>query len=170
MVATGASGGVGLALVQLARARGARVVAVSSGAKLGSVREAGAHDVIDRADGIVEQARAAGPDGYDVVLDVVAGEVLGRGLPLLREGGRWVVAGAVGGHAVAFDVRRLYLHNARIIGSSMHTPAHFAPLMRIARQGKVAPVIARTFRLDQAAQAQEELGRRRHVGKIVLEP
>lgn len=170
VLVTGASGGVGLALVQLARARGARVIAVSSDSKLEPVRQAGAHEVIDRAQNVIEQARTAAEAGVDVVLDVVAGKLVGEGLSLLREGGRWVVAGALGGHAVTFDVRRLYLHNAQVIGSSMHTPAHFALLMEIARQGQVRPVIAKTYPLDQAPQAQEELGRRRHVGKIVMDP
>jgi NADPH:quinone reductase-like Zn-dependent oxidoreductase len=170
VLVTGASGGVGLALVQLARARGARVLAVSSGAKLAPVREAGAHEVIDRAANVIDQARTLAPEGVDVVLDVVAGHLVGEGLPLLRDGSRWVVAGALGGHSVAFDVRRLYLHNIQIIGSSMHTPAHFDLLMSIARQGQVQPVIATTFPLDQAAQAQEELGRRNHIGKIVMHP
>jgi len=170
VLVTGASGGVGLALVQIARARGARVVAVTSGSKTASVREAGAHDVVDRAREVAAQIRAAAPQGIDVALDVVAGDLVGEGLPLLREGGRWVVAGALGGYGVTFDVRRLYLHNAQVIGSAMHTPAHFGLLMDLARQARVRPVIAATFPLDQAARAQEELARRDHVGKIVMRP
>ncbi|MDX2376863.1 zinc-binding dehydrogenase [Microbacterium sp. LRZ72] len=170
VLVTGASGGVGLALVQLARERGATVLAVSSGDKLDEVRAAGADAVIDRAHDVVAQARSATTDGIDVVLDVVAGDLVGRGLPMLREGGSWVIAGALGGHDVAFDVRRLYLHNARIVGSSMHTPGHFALLMDIARSAGVQPVIAATFPLEQAPEAQEQLARRRHVGKIVLNP
>ncbi|MFI7387244.1 zinc-binding dehydrogenase [Streptomyces sp. NPDC049813] len=167
---SGASGGVGIALVQIARARGARVVAISSGTKIAAVREAGAHEVVDRAGDVVGQLRAAAPEGIDVALDVVAGELVGDGLPLLREGGRWVIAGALGGYGVAFDVRRLYLHNAQVIGSAMHTPAHFDLLMDLARQAAVQPVIAAAFPLEQAARAQEELARRGHVGKIVMHP
>ncbi|MFB7899196.1 zinc-binding dehydrogenase [Streptomyces xiamenensis] len=167
---SGASGGVGIALVQIARARGARVIAISSGTKIDAVREAGAHDVIDRAGDITAQLRAAAPQGIDVALDVVAGELVPEGLPLLREGGRWVIAGALGGYGVAFDVRRLYLHNAQVIGSAMHTPAHFDLLMDLARRAEVQPVIAASFTLEQAAQAQEELSRRGHVGKIVMRP
>ncbi|MFJ8866428.1 zinc-binding dehydrogenase [Streptomyces sp. NPDC102473] len=170
VLVSGASGGVGIALIQLARARGARVLAVSSGSKIDAVREAGAHDVLDRARDIAGQIRAAAPEGIDVALDVVAGQLVGDALPLLREGGRWVVAGALGGYDVAFDVRRLYLHNAQVIGSAMHTPAHFALLMDLARRGGIRPVVAATFPLDQAARAQEELARRVHVGKIVLHP
>ncbi|MET7966200.1 zinc-binding dehydrogenase [Micromonospora sp. NPDC005305] len=170
VLVSGASGGVGLALLQIARARGARVLAISSGSKIDSVREAGAHEVIDRARDIAEQVRAAAPEGIDVALDVVAGDLVSQGLPLLREGGRWVIAGALGGYNVTFDVRRLYLHNAQVIGSAMHTPTHFDLLMNLARQAEIQPVIAATFPLDQAVQAQEELARRSHVGKIVLHP
>ncbi|MEV8047190.1 zinc-binding dehydrogenase [Streptomyces griseoluteus] len=170
VLVSGASGGVGIALVQIARARGARVLAISSASKIDAVREAGAHAVVDRARDVAEQIRPAAPDGIDVALDVVAGDLLSEGLPLLREGGRWVIAGALGGYTVTFDARRLYLRNAQIIGSAMHTPAHFDLLMDLARQGEVTPVIAARFPLDQAAQAQEELARRAHVGKIVLHP
>lgn len=170
VLVSGASGGVGLALVQIARARGARVLAISSGSKIDAVREAGAHEVIDRARDVAEQLRAAAPEGVDVALDVVAGELVSEGLLLLREGGRWVIAGALGGYDVTFDVRRLYLHNAQVIGSAMHTPTHFDLLMGLARRAEVQPVIATAFPLDQAAQAQRELARRGHVGKIVMRP
>lgn len=170
VLVSGASGGVGIAAVQIARAYGARVVAVSSGSKIGPVREAGAHEVVDRARDVAEQVRAAAPEGIDVALDVVAGDLVSEGLPLLREGGRWVVAGALGGYGVAFDVRRLYLHNAQLIGSAMHTPEHFALLMDLARRAEIRPVIAAAFPLDRAAAAQEALARREHVGKIVLHP
>ncbi|MBV7671116.1 zinc-binding dehydrogenase [Streptomyces halstedii] len=167
---SGASGGVGVALVQIARARGAKVIAISSGPKIDAVREAGAHAVVDRAGGIAGQIRSAAPEGIDVALDVVAGELVSEGLPLLREGGRWVIAGALGGYEVAFDVRRLYLHNAQVIGSAMHTPTHFGLLMDLARRAEVQPVVAAVFPLEQAARAQEELSRRGHVGKIVMRP
>lgn len=167
---SGASGGVGIALVQLARARGAHVVAISSGDKIEPVRAAGAAAVLDRARDLGAQIRDAAPGGVDVALDVVAGELLGDGLPLLREGGRWVVAGALGGYRVDFDVRRLYLHNAQVIGSSMHTPAHFEQLVDTARRGAVDPLVAAEYPLDQAARAQDHLATRTHVGKIVLRP
>ncbi|WP_019549717.1 zinc-binding dehydrogenase [Streptomyces sulphureus] len=170
VLVSGASGGVGLAAVQIARARGAKVLAISSGSKIESVREAGAHAVLDRARDVPEQVHDAAPEGVDVALDVVAGELVSDGLPLLREGGRWVVAGALGGYEVAFDVRRLYLHNAQVIGSAMHTPTHFDLLMDLARRADVQPVVAARFPLDRAAEAQEELARRGHVGKLVMRP
>lgn len=171
VLVTGASGGVGVAAVQLARARGARVVAVCSGSKQDAVRAAGADAVVDRTRGrVLEDARAAAPTGYDAVIDVVAGDLVAAGLELLRPGGRWVVAGALGGWRVELDVRRLYLANIALVGSTMHTPRIFELLVDIARRGEVRPVIAARFPLDELAVAQEQLARRRHVGKLVVVP
>ena len=171
VVVTGASGGVGLAAVQLASARGARVVAVCSGGKADAVREAGADVVVDRGHGrvVADLARAA-PQGYDVVIDVIAGPTLEAGLDLVRPGGRWVVAGALGGWDVRLDVRRLYLANIALVGSTMHTPRIFDLLVDLARRGSVRPVVAATFALADVAEAQRELARRAHVGKIVVIP
>ena len=171
VLVTGASGGVGLAAVQLCRARGARVVAVCSAAKADAVRDAGAHEVVDRGrDRVVDDAAAPAPEGYDAVLDVVAGPLVGRGLGLLRPGGRWVVSGALGGWAVDLDVRRLYLSDLSLVGSTMHTPRIFGQLVEIARRGDVHPVVAATFGLEDVTEAQRELALRRHVGKLVVVP
>lgn len=171
VLVTGASGGVGLAAVQLARARGARVVAVCRGDKADAVRSAGADAVVDRRRGeVLADAAAAAPDGYDAVVDVVVGAVLGPGLGLLKAGGRWVVAGALDGWAVDIDVRQLYLANLSLVGSTMHTPRIFDQLVEIARRGDVRPVVAATFPLGQVAEAQAQLARREHVGKLIVVP
>lgn len=171
VLVTGASGGVGLAAVQLARARGARVVAVCSGEKGPAVRAAGADAVVDRGRArVVADADEAAPDGYDAVIDVVAGPVVASGLGLLRPGGRWVVAGALGGWAVDVDVRRLYLANLSLVGSTMHTPRIFDRLVDLARSGTVRPTVAATFALENLAEAQRQLAQRHHVGKLVVVP
>src|SRR5690625_88549 len=100
VLVTGASGGVGLALVQLARDRGARVLAVSSGTKLTAVAGAGAHVVLDRGRALPEQVRRGAGDGLDVVLDVVVGDFVDSGLPFLRSGVTVVVSGAHDVHTV----------------------------------------------------------------------
>jgi NADPH:quinone reductase-like Zn-dependent oxidoreductase len=171
VLVTGASGGVGLAAVQLAVARGARVVAVSSGAKADAVRSAGAHAVVDRGRGqVVADVRAAAPDGIDCAVDVVAGDVVDEGLGLLRAGGRWVVAGALGGYRISIDVRRLYLANQALVGSTMHTRAIFARLVDLARRGEVRPVVAETYPLEDLHRAQADLAGRSLVGKLVVIP
>ena len=171
VLVTGASGGVGLAAVQLAHARGARVVAVCSGDKSEGVRSAGADVVVDRGRGqVLADAAQAAPDGYDAVIDVVAGAMIGRGLGLLRAGGSWVVAGALDGWAVELDVRRLYLANLALVGSTMHTPRIFDLLVDLARQGLVRPVVAATFGLEEVPEAQQRLAQRQHVGKLIVVP
>ncbi len=171
VLVTGASGGVGLAAVQLAAARGARVVAVSSAGKLDAVAEAGADAVLDRGRGTLgADVRETAPEGLDAVVDVVAGSFVTEGIALLRPGGRWVVAGALGGYDVRIDVRRLYLANQALVGSTMHTPAHFAMLVDIARHGEVRPVVAATFPLEEIHAAHAALEERNHVGKLVVVP
>lgn len=170
VVVTGASGGVGLALVQLAAARDARVIAVTSAGKLSAVRDAGADTVIDRAGNPWEQITAAAPGGVDAVLDVVAGEGITTGLSSVRDSGRWIVAGALAGYRIDLDIRRLYLHNIALVGSSMHTPAHFRALAGIAREGRVRPVVAATYGLADVHRAQADLATRAHIGKLVLTP
>lgn len=173
VLVTGASGGVGLGLVQLAAARGARVLALTSASKAAPLEEAGAAASLSRdAEPAELHARLASlaPDGLDAVADVAGGPWLDRLLPALRDGGRWVVAGAVAGPVVTFDLRRLYLHNVSLIGSSMHTRAHFAVLADLARTGDVRPRIAGSFPLEELHAAQEEFRRGAHVGKITVIP
>lgn len=171
VLVTGASGGVGLALVQLAAARGATVVAVTSGAKGGAVADAGAAEIVSRdADDLAEQVTMAVPAGLDAVADVAGGPWLERLLPLLRDDGRWVIAGAVAGPVVPFDLRRLYLHNLSLIGSSMHTRDHFATLVQVALAGSVHPRIAGRHALADIHEAQQQFREGTHVGKIVITP
>lgn len=169
VVVTGASGGVGLALVQLAAARGARVIAVTSGNKAAEVLSAGASYAVDRnADNLVQDIDQCSRAGIDVVADVAGGPMIAQLMPLVRDDGRWVIAGAVAGPVIDFDLRRLYLHNISLIGSSMHTRDHFATLVHAARTGAVQPVIAARHPLEDLATAQEQFRRGQHVGKIVI--
>ena len=170
VLVTGASGGVGLALVQLAAARGARVVALTSGSKAEALREAGAAATILREVELGRQLDAAAPGGLDAVADVAGGPWLERLLPALRDGARWVIAGAVAGAVVPFDLRRLYLHNLSLIGSSMHTRAHFARLAELARTDALRPRIAARYHLSDIHAAQDEFSRGTHIGKIVITP
>ncbi|MDN5791206.1 MAG: zinc-binding dehydrogenase [Micrococcales bacterium] len=169
VVVTGASGGVGLALVQLAAARGVKVIAVSSGGKAAEVLAAGASHAVDRnAEDLAEQIDRYSPGGVDAVADVAGGPLIAQLMPLIHDDGRWVIAGAVAGPVVDFDLRRLYLHNISLIGSSMHTRDHFVTLVEAARSGTVHPVIAARYPLDDLATAQDQFTRSRHVGKLIV--
>lgn len=162
VLVTGASGGVGLALVQLAAARGCHVVAVTSAGKEAAVQRAGAGVVLRRDDDP--------PAAVDVVADVVGGPRLPALVDALTEGGRLVIAGAIAGPRVDLDLRRLYLHQRSVVGSSMHTPAHFAQLVAAANAGEVWPAVARTYPLAAIARAQADFLDKAFVGKLVITP
>lgn len=171
VLVTGASGGVGIALVQLAAAYGAHVVAVTSSDKADAVQGAGAQQIVLRDAGdVAGQVRRAAPRGLHVVADVVGGPGLAALLPLLVDDGRWVIAGAIAGPVVELDLRRLYLHSLRMIGSSMHTREDFAALVELARTGAVRPLVADTYPLTRIHEAQERFAAADHVGKLVLHP
>ncbi len=171
VVVTGASGGVGIALVQLAAALGARVIGVTTTAKRDAVTSAGAQETVCRDDEpVADRIREIATGGVDVVADVVGGPGMAGLLPLLVDDGCWVIAGAIAGPVVEFDLRRLYLHSVRMVGSSMHTAGDFAALAEIARQGTVRPPIAGRYRLRDIGQAQADFAASNHVGKMVLLP
>lgn len=163
VLVTGASGGVGTALIQLAKARGCTVIAVTSEPKRTHVLEAGASEVLLR-DAVPVDVLG---EPVDVVADVVGGVAFPHLLDALAEGGRLVTAGAIDGAEIPLDIRRLYLHSRRIIGSAMWTPAHFAGLVDEARRGVLAPVV-RTYPLEQIAAAQAEFDRKQFAGKLAL--
>jgi NADPH:quinone reductase-like Zn-dependent oxidoreductase len=147
------------------------VLALTTRAKANLVRRAGAHTVLDRdADDAAGALARAAPHGVDGVADVIGGDPVTALLPTVRDGGRWIVAGALAGAVVSLDLRRLYLHNIRLIGSSMHTPAHFARLAEAARRGTVAPRIAGRYALSEIHAAQRGFQTRTHVGKVVILP
>jgi len=106
----------------------------------------------------------------DAVVDVVGGDEFGSLVDRLRVGGRLVTAGAIAGPVVALDLRRLYLQQRRLIGSTMHTPEHFRRLAEVAVAGGLAPMVAATYPLTEIAAAQERFGRHDFVGKLVVVP
>ena len=168
LLVTGASGGVGMALVQLGRAYGAEVTAITNESQRDTVARFGAHTVLIRpSEGIVVPA---GSPAFDVIADVVGGELFLELVSTLREGGRVVIAGAVSGPVVSLDLRRFYLHQRRLIGSSMHTPAHFERLAALAREGAVRPHIGARYALEDIHDAQAHFRRKGFAGKIVLLP
>lgn len=160
---TGASGGVGLAAVQLATAMGAAVTGISSPAKADDVRAAGAVEVLARG-------TALPADKFDCVIDVVGGDIWGDLINALRPGGRYAVAGAIGGPIVEADLRRIYLRDITIFGCTYQPPEVFAKLVEMVNAGKVRPLVSNTYPLDRIGEAQEDFMSKRHAGKLVLLP
>ena len=165
VLVTGASGGVGSAVVQLAQARKARVFAVTSQSKSDDVLRLGAEQTFAREDSLVE---VIGGNNIDVVIDLVGGAQWPQLLDILRPGGRYAVAGAIGGHSVELDLRTLYLKDLNLIGCTVLEPDVFANLIRRIEGGQVSPIVALTFPLDGILDAQAAFATKNHTGKIVL--
>jgi len=163
----GASGGVGAAAVQLARRRGAEVIAVAGKAKHDAVRAIGADLVFDRDD---DPVALLGPQSVDVVVDNVGGAGFGARLEVLRRGGAYVSSGAIAGPLVTLDMRSFYLKDLTLIGCTAWDEPVFPNLIDYIERGEIRPLLERTYPLDQIATAQREFLEKRHVGKVVLIP
>ena len=167
VLVTGASGGVGSAAVQLARRRGATVIAVAGADKAASVAALGAARVLARED---DPAAALGREAVDAVIDVVGGTAFPGLLEVLRRGGRYAVAGAIGGPVVSLDLRRLYLKDLRLLGCTVLEPDVFPALVGYIARGEIRPLVAETYPLREIVAAQTAFLAKRHTGKIVLLP
>jgi len=169
---TGASGGVGSALVQLAKRRGTTVLAMAGAGKIEPVKSLGADAVFARDidDLPAAIAVATGSSRVDVATDVVAGPMFRKLLAVLRRGGRYVTAGAIAGPLVELDVRTLYLKDLELIGATVPTPEIFPKLLRYIENKEIRPVLAGTYPLAQIHQAQQDFLAKKHVGKLVLVP
>ncbi len=166
VLVTGGSGGVGSAAIQLAKARGAQVIAVTTPAKAESLKQLGADQVLARHDSFVE---TLGESSVDVVVDLVAGEQWPELLEILKHFGRYAVAGAIGGAHVDLDVRTLYLKDLTLLGCTVLESEVFGNLIHRIEANEIAPLIAKTFPLKQIAEAQTYFEAKQYTGKIVLD-
>ena len=165
----GASGGVGGALVQLAKLRGARVVAITSASKLPEVAALGADLVVAREAGrVVEAVLQENGAPFHVVADVVGGADFGGWLEALRRRGRYVTSGAIAGPMVELDLRTLYLKDLTLHGATVYEPRVFADLVGHIESGAVRPIVGGVFPLSEIHQAQEAFVAKRHVGSLVI--
>ncbi|MDH3762563.1 MAG: alcohol dehydrogenase family protein [Gammaproteobacteria bacterium] len=167
VLVTGASGGVGSAAVQLAKRRGAEVIAVASLAKANELSALGADRVIDRNANLVE---SLGRDSVEVVVDLVAGPGWPALLDVLRRGGRYATAGAIAGPLVELDVRTLYLKDLTLVGCTFQQDMVFENLVGYIERGEIRPIVAKTFALEDIRQAQEAFLAKKFTGKLVLIP
>ncbi len=169
VLVTGASGGVGGALIQLAKRRGANVVALTSAAKVGPVRAIGADVVLDRARDDIAAAVRDASGGIDVFADVVGGEAFPSLLETVRRGGHYTTAGAIGGPIVPLDLRTLYLGDLTLHGATVLPPEVFANLVVYIERAEIRPIVAATFPLERIVEAQSAFMKKEHVGSMVME-
>ncbi|MCW2768729.1 MAG: NADPH:quinone oxidoreductase [Aeromicrobium sp.] len=174
----GAAGGIGTAVIQVAKAFGAgRVVAVTSTAEKGAVAlEAGADEFV-LADGFKDAVTASGK--VDIVVDPVGGDRFTDSLRCLDEHGRLLVIGFTAGEIPTVKVNRLLLNNVSVVGVGWgayalsrpgHIGAQWAALAPHLESGALRPVLGPTFPLAEAVKALLTLDERRATGKVLLTP
>jgi len=171
VLVVGAGGGVNTACIQVAKLAGARVFVVgSTPEKLERAVSIGADVTIDRSqneDWSKAAFVASGRVGFDVVVDNV-GSTLMQSLRALRKGGRLLSVGSTGGPQVQIDNRYVFYRHISIVGSTMSPLRDFKTVMDLVVQGRLRPILDRSFDLRDAAAAQERLEDGKHFGKITL--
>jgi NADPH:quinone reductase-like Zn-dependent oxidoreductase len=167
VLVAGASGGVGSAVVQLAKVRGATVTAIVGKSKMDEVLRVGADFVVDRDSDIVSEF---GEERFDVVIDNVGGPHFAGELNALKRGGRYASSGAIGGPLVNLDLRTMYLKDLTLIGCTAWDEPVFPQLVSYIESNRIKPLVAKTFPLADIAHAQQEFLEKKHVGKFVLIP
>jgi NADPH:quinone reductase-like Zn-dependent oxidoreductase len=167
VLVTGASGGVGSAVVQLAKRRGAHVIAIAGQGKLDSVRSLGADQVIPRG----SQLGAAVPHAsVSVVVDNVGGGQVPELLKLMARGGRYATSGAIAGPMTTIDMRDVYLKDLTLVGCTAWDESVFPKLIGYIEGGEIRPLVAQIFGLKDMASAQKEFLKKTHFGNFVLVP
>ena len=164
----GASGGVGGAVVQLAKIRGARVIAMASQAKHAEVAALGADRLLPRD--TVDLKSILADESVTVVADVVGGAIWPALIDVLTRGERYTCSGAIAGPMVDFDLRTFYLRDLTFTGSTVIDREVMPRLVSYIEAGKVKPVLAATYRLADLHDAQRAFISKTHTGNIVVCP
>ena len=163
VLVTGASGGVGLAAVEMAKLKGANVVGLASAAKQDAVLAAGADTVLDRDEKPEAQA-------FTVAIDVVGGAGWSGIIDALVPGGRYAASGAIAGPIVEADLRTIYLNDLTIYGCSFTPHEVFAELVELINADRVRPLVSKTYPLADIGAAQADFAAKKYPGKLVLIP
>lgn len=177
----GATGGVGVGALQLAKLKGARVIACGGGReKCEKLRALGADDVIDTS---VENVRSAiyerygkpsyagdRKGGVDVVINYIGGDTLVDSVKVLRHLGRVLTCGATAGYLSPIDLRYVWSYEQSLIGSNGWSPEDQSVLMERVAAGAFDPVIHAVRPMSEVRVSYEELSARRVFGKSVLTP
>jgi alcohol dehydrogenase len=175
----GASGGVGVACVQLAKLAGCEVVAcASSQSKLERLREIGADHVVNYTEqpfleavkALYGKPRITGSGGVDVAVNFTGGDTLVPTQKCVKVGGRILCCGATAGFNLQLDARYWWTFEQTLIGSDGWLQDDLRTLLELVASGQLAPVIARVLPLEQAAEGERLLEDREVVGKVVLQP
>lgn len=174
VLVTGASGGVGLAAVELARIAGAQVIALTrSEAKQPALIEAGAAQAVVSAEGadFSDQIKALTDGrGADVVIDTVGSRVFTSAFKSLALGGRYAMVGQLFREEIAINPAFIFFQRAQILGVGSVRRDQLEDAVALAASGRIRPRIAETLPLERAAEAHARVEAGEVVGRIVLTP
>jgi NADPH:quinone reductase-like Zn-dependent oxidoreductase len=168
-----AGSGVGSMAIQIAKLRGARVIATaSSDEKLAKATELGADEVVNYSneDWPKEVRRLTHKKGVDVVFEHTGAATWAGSISSLKAGGRLVTCGATSGFAAQTDLRQVFYRHLTILGSFMGSKAELLAAMKFVETAKLRAVVDRTLPLPEARQAHELMQDRSQFGKLVLMP
>lgn len=168
----GASGGVGMAAVQIARLIGCRVLGtVGSPAKAERALSLGVDEVLDHGQAFsADVRRLTQGNGVDVVVEHVGEATWVESLRALAPGGRLVTCGATTGVQGVVQIRELFRRGLTVLGSFLGTPMDLERVVQLTVAGHLQPVVDRVLPLSEAAEAHRLLENRLHFGKVVLLP
>lgn len=175
VLVTGASGGVGSALLQLAKRRGAKVIGICSGDKIDQLQPLGADALLAREEVAADSAALTNgiaavckQPTVTVVADVVGGGQFAAVVGCIARGGRYVTSGAIAGPVVDLDLRTLYLRDLTLAGATYSPPGTFADLVGYIERGEIRPLLAAQYPLAQLHMAQQAFIDKKHIGNIVV--
>ncbi|MNY27408.1 Quinone oxidoreductase 1 [compost metagenome] len=181
LLVLGASGGVGLAAVEIGKAMGARVIAAASSAdKLAVAKAAGADELINYSESNLkdEVKRLTDGNGVDVIYDPVGGDLFDQAIRSIAWNGRVLVVGFASGRIPELPVNLALLKGAAVVGvfwgsfaqrQPADNAANFKELFGWYGEGKLKPLVSQTYPLAEAANAINDLGQRKAVGKVVMQ-
>jgi NADPH:quinone reductase-like Zn-dependent oxidoreductase len=168
-----AGSGVGSIGIQIAKLRGARVIATAgSDEKLEKARALGADDVVNytRADWPKEVRRLTDRKGVEVVFEHTGAETWPGSISALARDGRLVTCGATSGYDARTDLRQVFYRHLSLLGSFMGSKAELLDAMKFVERGQIRAVVSQTLPLAEARRAHELLEDRAQFGKLVLVP
>ena len=168
-----AGSGVGSIGIQVAKLRGARVIATaSSDEKLQKAKELGADEVVNysRDDWPKEVKRLTDRRGVDVVFEHTGAATWPGSIASLKSNGRLVTCGATSGYAAQTDLRMVFYKHITILGSFMGSKAELLEAMKFIEDGRIRAVVDQTLPLAEARRAHELMEDRAQFGKLVLTP
>ncbi|HUZ18455.1 MAG TPA: zinc-binding dehydrogenase [Spirochaetia bacterium] len=171
-VVWGAAGGLGSMAVQIAKTRGARVAAVvGTAAHAAAAEKIGADFIIDRSKSdVAGEIKKIEPEGADLVFDVVGAPTFPTSLSLLKNGGRLLCCGILGGRETPLNIHTTYFHHLSVHGLFLGTRSDMEGVMALAATGAIHPLIDQSLPLEEAVRAQRIVETGQQAGKIVLIP